>query len=89
MRRDLCLGGRSLSFTQPDFSNMTASTFVALQQQISSASFMLELSIPSSLTLLAALFITCNHNNLSSLGRNNSCHTKPSYFRSLIRVVFT
>lgn len=46
---------------------MAASMFVDLQQQISSASFMLKLTIPSSLTLLAALFITCNHNNLSSL----------------------
>lgn len=46
---------------------MTASMFADLQQQISSASFMLKLTIPSSLTLLAALFITCNHNNLSSL----------------------
>lgn len=46
---------------------MTVSMFADLQQQISSASFMLKLTIPSSLTLLAALFITCNHNNLFSL----------------------
>lgn len=50
---------------------------------ISSASFILKLSVPLSLTLLAALFITCNHNNwsFSSPNEKNSYHTVPQIKR--------
>lgn len=44
-----------------------ASKLAVPRQQISSVSFILKITIPLSHTLLAALFITCNHNNLSSL----------------------
>lgn len=49
---------------------MFSSKFADMLQKISSVSFILKLSIPLSPTPLAALFITCNHNNLSFLFAN-------------------
>lgn len=62
---------RSSCFCQPTFPRLFPCKFAALQQGIvgwiSSASFILKLSVPLSPTLPAALFITCNHNNWSFL----------------------
>lgn len=63
------------SFSSVTFPSLPARMFPCkladLQQRIvgwiSSASFILQLSVPLSPTLLAALFITCNHNNWSFL----------------------
>lgn len=50
--------------------------------KISAASFILKLSIPLSPPLLAALFITCNHNNLSFLFPKHKEFLSPGVFSS-------